>query len=644
MKSSIENGKELSFFSIAKCCSFGRDRECNFQISSLEVSRKHALIERTNDSFVIKDLGSKIGTLLNGRHIKEAPLVYGDVLNIGRHMFRFTGQGVERLRGEPGAAVAVRKMSRLAGEKVLLNTIDLRIASGEFVGILGTSGAGKSTLLDTLAGLKPPSSGEIQIDGIPIADYLKRGPSSCGYVPQSDIVHYELTVRQAIFYAACLRLPSGTPEQVIHDCVDKALERLLLETLADIPISRVSGGQRKRVSVAVEILSRPSLLFLDEPSSGLDPATEAKLMEQLRDLANLGCTVVCTTHIMDNVHIFDRLLILRSGFLIFDGPPEQARKHFQIDRFVKLYERIESRPVDDWVADFSFDENRTLTTEPVVSNSLPTFKGGNKLRILLARQLTLFFSDLKASLMLVGQPLLIGSLVSWVAEGSGFKLFFAHLATFWFGCSNASQEIVKEAAIYRRERLVAVSRFQYLASKIGFWLFATIIQAFVMYAALHVGPKQLAGDMGWQITGLLATAAVGISIGFCLSSWAKSATQATMLVPLILLPQLILSGKVLPPVKEDGPKKIISEFLPGYSSQFLMDTSLLWKKPIDLSDKETVKDFHPAHQNVLLQTELNPGDIFDDNTIPIWHLKRIGIWCLVATAATWLGLKNTESK
>lgn len=621
---------------------FGRDNECDIQLDGIEVSRRHVLAEKVGDRCLVRDLGSKFGTLVNGRHIAERQLIFGDILTVGRHHFRFDGRALIPTETVAGASIDAKAIEKVAGEKTILRDISIEILPGEFVGILGTSGAGKSTLLDILSGIREASSGEVLISGAPVSKYLRSGPAVCGYVPQADIVHFELTVRQAVYFAAILRLPDGTPNRAIEDCVDETLDKLQIAPLASLPINRISGGQRKRVSVAVEILSRPSLLFLDEPSSGLDPATEFKLMEQLRDLANVGCTVVCTTHIMDNVHVFDRLVILRAGRLIFTGTPQKAKAHFEISRFVQLYERVESQPVDYWVSRFYPEEKGTSIPRIEDVSSAYRPKSAGKFWTLISRQCVLLVSDIKSPLVLVGQPLLIGALVAWVADASGFKLFTAHLATFWFGCSNASQEIVKEIAIYCRERLVGVSSGEYLAAKVLFWLVITLLQAAIMFTALHFGPKGLGGSVYWQIIGLAATAVTGVIIGFAISAWVKSPTQATLVVPLVLLPQVILSGFVLPPIQEKGVKKVISEILPSHASQFLMDTSLLWNTEVDMNDIALRADYFPAHQNVANQVELASGEIYDDDTVARGQVRKLVIWSLAGMVATWVGLKARE--
>ena len=583
--------------------------------------------------------------MLNGRYFGTSQLVFGDRLAVGSQTYRFDGQGLLLIGSYAGAAVNVQHLSKQVGSKLILNDISLNIAPGEFVGILGTSGAGKSTFLDAISGIRPATSGLVTIDGIAVEEFMQQSSSIAGYVPQSDIIHFELTVRQAVWFSAQLRLPSGTSQHVLQDCVEAALKRLDLLHLADVKVANISGGQQKRVSIAAEVLARPFILFLDEPSSGLDPATEAKLMEQLRDLANLGCTVICTTHIMENVHSFDSLIILRDGRLIFQGAPAEARKHFEISRFAMLYDRIESRPVEYWLAHYTSERanhitaNLTLAEPPSIRPNKP-----NAFSLLMARQAALIFSDWKAPMILLAQPVVIGVLVSCMADGCGIILFIAHLAAFWFGCSNASQEIVKETDIYRRERLIGLGRLQYLMAKAVFSVLVSLLQAAMLFAALHVGSITIEGDTLLQVVSLAGTTVASVSIGLALSAWVRTMTQATRAVPLILIPQIVLSGYVLPPVTEDGVKRAVSEISPSHASQALMDASFLWKQVFDDSNSRAQANVFPAHRNMAALIGIQKGEIFDDRNVVNDQIKKLVAWTCLGALTAYYGLKRKETE
>jgi ABC-type multidrug transport system ATPase subunit len=617
-----------------------------------DVSRQHLQIERIGGRFYAKDLTNtsphqlvaKSGSRLNGKYFSESALIFGDRLAVGSLNFRFDGKGLLPIGSYAGAAVKVSNLFKQAGQKTILNNISLDISPGEFVGILGTSGAGKSTFMDAICGIRPPSSGIVTIDGTAVNNFLQQSAAMSGYVPQADIIHLDLTVREAIWFSALLRLPRGISHETLLDCLEAILDRLGLSHVANIQISKISGGQQKRVSIAAEMLARPFILFLDEPSSGLDPATESKLMGQLRDLANLGCTVICTTHVMENVHAFDSLVILSAGRLIFKGSPAEARSHFEISRFSTLYERIESRPVEEW-CDLFRSENvgySNEVTSPLGQTPQMPSERPNAFRLLMSRQTALLFADWKAPILLIVQPVAIGSLLAWMGNTCAIMLFIGHLAAFWFGCSNASQEIVKESAIYRRERMIGVGRFQYLLAKGIFWTCVGWIQAAFLFISLHLGPIEIEGDMALQVSSLAGTTLAAVAIGLALSAWVKTATQATRAVPLILIPQIVLAGYVLPPVEEEGAKRGISELTPSHASQALMDISLLWRIPFDPSVPEVVVNYGVAHRNIQALTGIGPNEILDDENVPSRELKKLLAWCILAGVGAYFGLKRKE--
>ena len=551
-----------------------------------------------------------------------------------------------------GAELIAEGVGKTVGAKRILNGVTLRVDAGKFAGILGPSGAGKSTLLDALSGIRSFSAGKVTIAGEQLRTFLRRGSSACGYVPQEDIVHGELTVSEAIDFSARLRIGREVPAAEREKLVRQTIEQLGLHERAAVRVHRLSGGQRKRVSIATEVLGKPAILFLDEPSSGLDPATEFKLMELLRDLANLGCTVVCTTHVMENVYLFDQLLVVAAGRLIFSGPPDAARNHFEVERFATLYDRIEEEPAEFWDRQFAATTPTHVAQPSTPLPPEPKVKPPAFFPILLARQWAILCSDPKNLLMLLGQPILIGALVAWMADNVPFKLFLAYLATFWFGCSNAAQEIVKEFAIYRRERNVGVGRLGYVFAKLTFWSLATIVQALLLYICIQFGSRSVTGSAEWQIAALIATALSAVGIGMAISALVRTTTQAVMVVPLILLPQIILSGFVLSPFADDpakkpaspsaditqpiladftSEKKPIYRFVPSHASQTIMDVSLFWQE-------ELSGDYLNRFRHLMAFRDADPdrkykiGEVFN-NAHPAWlALAELGGWL----GGTWL--------
>ena len=221
-------------------------------------------------------------------------------------------------------------MSRHVGARQILQELSLSVKPGELVAIAGGSGAGKTTLLEILAGLQPPSAGEVRHDGV-VRGARVSADSRIGYVPQDDIIHLEMPLRRTLRYAARLRLPAGTSAAEADRVVEETMHDLDLADRAEVPVRALSGGQRKRASIAVELLTRPHLFFLDEPTSGLDPSTAADVMRLLRRLSQRGVTVVLTTHEPAGIDRCDRVVFLaRDGHLAFTGSPTEARRYFGV--------------------------------------------------------------------------------------------------------------------------------------------------------------------------------------------------------------------------------------------------------------------------------------------------------------------------
>src|SRR6059058_5843873 len=227
------------------------------------------------------------------------------------------------------------------GSIKLLDDIGLTIQPNEFVGLLGPSGAGKSTLMDALNGMRPASSGFVLINNLDLYRHLDSLKQSIGYVPQDDIIHRELTVYRTLYYVARLRLSRDVSSKEIDQTVSEVLDVTGLSERADVRVDQLSGGQRKRVSMAVELITKPSMIFLDEPTSGLDPGTEERIMRLFRQIVESGRTVIMTTHAMENVKLFDKIVVLMQGKLVFYGKPEEALTYLQAKSFKDLFNKLE---------------------------------------------------------------------------------------------------------------------------------------------------------------------------------------------------------------------------------------------------------------------------------------------------------------
>ncbi len=314
----------------------GRSPDCDLPLPfEPTVSGCHALLENRDGILHLSDNHSLNGTWINGQALRRTTISPADTVVIGSTHFRFRLEADGSLsvrQRESGQALRLEAIdlhrTTSGGGRLLLDTITLSIAPGEFVGILGPSGAGKTTLLTTLGGVVRPDQGRILLDEIPLDSASAMFRNAIGYVPQDDILHPELTVEASLEYVARLRLSPDLPPVRRADIVDATIETLGLGQVRRMPIHRLSGGQRKRVSIGAELLVRPSLLFLDEPTSGLDPSTEERLMRHFRSMAHNGTTVVITTHVLSNLDLLDKVAILAQGRLVFFGSPAEALVFF----------------------------------------------------------------------------------------------------------------------------------------------------------------------------------------------------------------------------------------------------------------------------------------------------------------------------
>jgi ABC transport system ATP-binding/permease protein len=434
---------------------FGRDPSNDVVLRDPNVSRFHAEITPAPTGVELRDLGSSNGTRIDGRPVSRAAIASGAEIAIGPFRILFDGSSF-LARDRTGALrLDAEKVGVVAGKRRILTSASLSVLPGELVAIIGESGSGKSTLIKALAGVTDPTEGRVSLSGEAVRARL----TDVGYVPQEEIVHGALTVAEALRYSARLRLPDDAGDGDVEDAVARVLAEVDLTEHADTRIASLSGGQRKRASVAVELLSRPSLLFLDEPTTGLDPELETRLMQLLRSLASSGRGVTLVTHATKNLGLCDKLAVIgRGGELAYFGPPVKALSFFGAGAFDDIYRALREQPTAEW-------RRRYETIAPPVSAPAsaaahgPTAarrRGGRQARILAGRYLRLLSRDRRNLLILLGQvPLLALGMASLFkrsvfAHGAGHAgssaqlLFLLVTTSIWLGSVAAARELVKE--------------------------------------------------------------------------------------------------------------------------------------------------------------------------------------------------------
>jgi ABC-type multidrug transport system ATPase subunit/predicted component of type VI protein secretion system len=547
----------------------GRDPSNDVVLDDPNVSRFHAMVTRDGGRVELRDLGSRNGTRLDHEFIStRATIRAGSEIGVGP--FRLVFDGTRFVRRDDRGALRLRaeEISTAVDGHVILNRASISIDPGELVVIIGESGSGKTTLIKALAGVVSPSKGIVTVNGEPVLTRL----TDIGYVPQDEIVHPRLTVLEALRYAAALRLPRDSSEADIETAVRSVLEELSLTERAETRIGSLSGGQRKRVGVATELLNRPSLLFLDEPTTGLDPGLETRLMELLRDLAEEGRrAVTVVTHATKNLDLADRVCVMgQGGELTFLGPPANAKDFFAVGTYDGIYTALDERPVTEWRREFDQAQAELVATAESDVEALPAAPPrrvsrprpnvGRQASLLAHRYLKLLVRDRRNLALLLGQVPLIalgiallfrqGILVTGAGGSPGksaLLLFLAVTTAIWLGSIDGSREIIKERAVFERERAVGVRLGAYLASKAIVLFGLVAVQCAVLVMVLFgLRPLHESGDTYLLVFVLLAlTGFVAVGMGLLISSIVSSEDQAASFIPLALIPQLLFGGAIV---------------------------------------------------------------------------------------------------
>lgn len=323
------------------------------------VASHHAMIERTPLGLRVRDLTLTRGITI-GRKRYHEPVDITDRQRFGIGPFLFTLEGgvlhfMDNSQGLRLEGRGLEKTIRGAGGKPrkLLDGINLVVEPGEFVSIIGPSGCGKSTLMDALNGRRRATGGSVLANGEDFYADFNHFRQSLGYVPQRDIVHAQLTVQRALYYTARLRLPLDTPRAELQERIDEVVKQMELEPHRSTLIGSLSGGQIKRVSLGAELLAHPSLLYIDEATSGLDAGTEARMMRLFRQLADEGKSVICVTHNLDSIDRCHLILVLAGGRLMYYGPPDLAPAYFGVKRLNEVYDRLAEKTPAQWADEFT---------------------------------------------------------------------------------------------------------------------------------------------------------------------------------------------------------------------------------------------------------------------------------------------------
>lgn len=588
--------------------SLGRDPQSDIPLAAPTVSWRHARIDTRPQGMVLTDLGSANGTFVNGQRIaREHLLCPNDRIQIGPFRLAYDGITIQQLPVGIGVRLdGLNLVRQVAANKLILNDVSICIEPCEFVALVGPSGAGKSTLMKSLSGFEP-TDGQVLVDGDDLYQKFDLYRSDIGYVPQDDIIHKNLRVDQALYYAARLRLPPDTSKKEIKEDITRVLQQVEMEGHKQTPIHRLSGGQRKRVSIAVELLANPKLFFLDEPTSGLDPGLEKTMMQTLRKLSRQnGQTIVLVTHATANIGECDQVAFMAQGRLVYFGPPREALTFFglpdnDMSGFAEIYKRVDDpdmqqarQKAQDWETRYKqspqyqqYVLDRKIKTGQMQraahnrpQRKLPRVDLWQQFWVLTRRYLNLVLRDpvLRLTLLavmpliglclalvarptwLVGDPetviqqelaadLAAGDLFgSYLVVNKGQQLLFTMaLAMVLLGVFAAAYEIIKEQAIYRRERMVTLRVVPYLLSKMvvlgGFALVQGLLFLAVISLRIQIPPD---GILLPTLTEMYITLVLGtlaaINLGLLISAIVTSTDVVAYVVLVVLFLQISFTG------------------------------------------------------------------------------------------------------
>ncbi|BDB40755.1 MULTISPECIES: FHA domain-containing protein [Mycobacterium] len=552
----------------------GRSTDNDIVIQDVLASRHHASLQLTPLGAEIRDNNSVNGTFVNGVRVGSAILSEGDLVTIGNVDLVFTGGTLVRRTAAATRTGGLEVNSvtfTVEGGKQLLDHISLTARPGTLTAIIGGSGAGKSTLSRLIAGYTSPSTGNVTFEGHDIHAEYASLRSRVGMVPQDDVVHRQLTVNQALGYAAELRLPPDTSKADRAQVVAQVLEELELTKHADTRVDKLSGGQRKRASVALELLTGPSLLILDEPTSGLDPALDRQVMMMLRQLADAGRVVLVVTHSVSYLDVCDQILLLApGGKTAFLGPPDQIGAAMGTTNWADIFTKVGADPDE---ANRRFREGhrqpeRPSEASPAADLGEPVHNSGfRQFSTIARRQVRLVISDRGYTVFLALLPFLIGVLTLTVRGKTGFGmadplssapnqpgqiLVMLNVGAVFMGTALTIRDLVGERPIFKREQAVGLSTGAYLAAKIVvFCAFATMQAAIATTIAVVGWGKPLSdavllGDVRFELfVTVAATCVTSAILGMALSAIAKSQDQIMPLLVTAIMSQLVFSGGMI---------------------------------------------------------------------------------------------------
>ncbi|WP_179382304.1 FHA domain-containing protein [Streptomyces sp. SA15] len=576
-------------FSLGRVMRIGRALENELVVSDLQVSRHHAEFHATPDGrYEIRDLGSHNGTYVNGQPIaKGGSTLLGpnDIVGVGHSTFRLVGDRLEEFVDTGEISFSARHLTvTVDGGKQILKDVSFGVPEKSLVAVIGPSGSGKSTLLKALTGYRPANQGDVLYDNRNLYKQFAELRQRIGLVPQDDILHKELTVKKALKYAAKLRFPADTTGAEREARIDEVLRELKLDIHKEKKVTSLSGGQRKRVSVALELLTKPSLIFLDEPTSGLDPGMDRDVMQLLRGLADDGRTVLVVTHSVAELALCDKLLVMApGGSVAYFGPPEEALNFFGYDTWADVFSAFENYRDYDWAgrwkgsqhyqmyaADIDAIAPQSVQMPPMQAMRPPKPQGWmSQFVTLVRRYVSVIASDKGFLALMVILPAVLGAVSLLIDADKGLLpnpanpqtgriipngtattvLLILAVGACFAGAANSVRELIKERVIYERERATGLSRSAYLMSKVFVLGLITVLQGLMVgvigFASREIPEEGLVLGSATLIELSLPIMALGFTsmmFGLMMSSLVKTAEKTMPLLVMFAIIQVVFTG------------------------------------------------------------------------------------------------------
>jgi ABC-type multidrug transport system ATPase subunit len=570
----------LHQLAVGRVMRIGRALDNELVVPDLQVSRRHAEFRSTPDGrFEIVDLGSHNGTYVNGQPVQRQIIGPNDIVGVGHSTFRLVGDRLEEFVDTGEVSFSARHLTvTVDGGKQILKDVSFGVPEKSLIAVIGPSGSGKSTLLRALTGYRPADQGDVLYDNRNLYKQFAELRQRIGLVPQDDILHKELTVRTALRYAARLRFPGDTAAAEREARIDEVLRELRLDMHKEKKVTSLSGGQRKRVSVALELLTKPSLIFLDEPTSGLDPGMDRDVMQLLRGLADDGRTVLVVTHSVAELALCDKLLVMApGGSVAYFGPPEEALNFFGYQTWADVFSAFENYHDYDWAgrwrgsqhyqmyaADIDAVAPQPVHMPPQQMRPSKPQSWSAQLWTLVRRYVSVIASDRGfLALMLILPAVLGGVSVLIPAEfglapppptsesrfnqGAGTIMLVLAVGMCFSGAANSVRELIKERVIYERERATGLSRSAYLMSKVIPLGLITALQGLII-CAIGFSARDLPEDglfMPVAAEVCLAVIALGFTsmmFGLVISSLVKTAEKTMPLLVMFAIVQVVFTG------------------------------------------------------------------------------------------------------